>query len=209
MIDVELYGGRRGFLEHVRARTLYALGAYRSVREIEWATVRRLAFVCKGNICRSPYACARARSLGVQAASFGLDAADSVPADPAALRNALLRGIDLSVHRSARIQSGRLADGDLVIVFEPQQITEVRRQIGDGTPAQLLGIWSSPVRPHIQDPYGMRDRYFQHCFSVIDANIAALAELMVRGGAPATTQRATEIPGASPAHGDFSDRTPG
>lgn len=203
MVDVELYGGRRGLLEHVRARTLYALGAYRRATEFEWATVQRLAFVCKGNICRSPYACARARSLGVQAVSFGLDAADGAPADPAALRNALLRGVDLSGHRSAKLESARLADRDLVIVFEPKQIAEVRLRIGHRTPTELLGICSHPVRPHIQDPYGMSDRYFQQCLSVIDANIATLVEYMARSGAPAFTGRLMENPGKSAAHRKF------
>lgn len=194
MIDVELYGGRRGLLGHVRARTLYALGAYRYVREIGWAAVGRVAFVCKGNICRSPYACARARSLGVEAVSFGLDAADGVPADATASKNALLRGMDLSAHRSARMDPSRLTDGDLVIVFEPQQITEIRRRIGDRARAALLGIWSRPIRPHIQDPYGMSDRYFQQCFSMIDANLAALVEHMARAGAAAIAGRPVEIP---------------
>lgn len=185
MVDLELYGGGRGFLEHVRARTLHALGAYRSAREIEWNAVARLAFVCKGNICRSPYACARARSLHVEAVSFGLDALDGAPADATALQNALLRGMDLSAHRSTRMDLSRLTDRDLVIAFEPQHITEIVRRIGDRRPAVLLGIWSRPARPHIQDPYGMSGRYFQQCFSVIDANVAALVEHMARARAAA------------------------
>jgi protein-tyrosine phosphatase len=206
MVDVELYGGRSAFLQHVRTRTLYALGAYRSVRDIGWAAVERLAFVCKGNICRSPYACARARSLGVHAVSFGLDAADGSPADPAARQNALLRGMDLSGHRSTRLESARLTERDLVIVFEPKQITEVRRRVGDSTPANLLGLCSRPVRPHIQDPYGMSDRYFQQCFSVIDANIAALVGDMARSRAPAVGGRPLENPGESAVHRNPRDR---
>jgi protein-tyrosine phosphatase len=209
MVDVELYGGRGGFLEHVRARTLYALGAYRSVNEIKWTTVERLAFVCKGNICRSPYACARARSLGVEAVSFGLEAVDGAPADAVASQNALLRGMDLSAHRSRRMNSSCLTARDLVIVFEPQQITEVRRRIGDDAPAGLLGVWSRPVRPHIQDPYGMSGRYFQQCFSVIDASVAALVEHMARAGAAAITGRLLETPSDKAAQRNRYDGTLG
>ena len=208
MVDVELYGGRRGLLEHVRTRALYAVGAYGSLREFNWAAVRRLVFVCKGNICRSPYACARARSLAVTAVSFGLDASGGGPADPGALKNAFLRGIDLSRHRSTRLESTRLVDGDLVILFEPTHLTEVRRRIGDGIPASLLGIWSRPLRPHIQDPYGRTDRYFQQCFAVIDANLAKLIEHMARSGAPAIREPETASPPAGVAHGHPSDRTP-
>lgn len=193
ILDVELFGGKRGVLEHVRARTMYALGVYRGARDIEWSTVRRLVFVCKGNICRSPYASIKARSLGVAGVSFGLYAMEGTSADPAAAKNALQRGIDLSAHRSARLESTCLTDGDLVIVFEPAQLLEVRQRIGDRTLAALLGVWSRPIRPHIEDPYGRSDRYFQQCFSVIDRNIAELLGYMVRGKAPAAREASARV----------------
>lgn len=175
MVDFELSGGKRGYLERVRTRALYALGAYRSARHIEWSSVTRLVFVCKGNICRSPYASARARLLGVPSASFGLAAAEGAPADPAASRTARSRGVDLSAHRSARRESCGTTDGDLLVVFEPSQLAEIRSDGFNRAPrVTLLGIWAQPVRPHIQDPYGRSDRYFEHCFSIIDANVAGL-----------------------------------
>lgn len=141
-------------------------------------------FVCTGNICRSPYACARARLLGVSAVSFGLAAADGAPADPVASRNALLRGVDLSEHRSAGSRSSSLTCDDLVVVFEPHHLSEICRRYGNDTPASLLGTWTLPVRPHIQDPYGRSDRYFQQCFSVIDASVAALVKKMANQCTP-------------------------
>lgn len=185
MIDLELYGGRRGVLEHIRARTLYALGAYGSTGDIEWSSVKRLVFVCFGNICRSPYAAGRARLLGVSSISLGLNANDGASADPAAMRNALLRGIDLSAHRSARIDSPNLVDGDLILAFEPGQLFEIRRKFGDRAPVKLVGVWSRPSRPYIHDPYGRDDRYFQQCFSVIDRNVTKLVECMRSRRAPA------------------------
>jgi len=178
MIDVELYGGKQGLLAYARARALYALGAYRDLRDINWASVRRLAFVCKGNICRSPYASARARSLGVPAASFGLESVEGAQADPMALRNAQLRGVDLSVHRSARLESSHIGNDDLIIVFEPSQVAAARRRSSGRVPVSLLGIWAPPIYPHVQDPYGRGDRYFQQCFSLIDANVAELVGRM-------------------------------
>jgi protein-tyrosine phosphatase len=191
MLDVELYGGRGGFLKHLCARTLHALGAFKSESDIEWASVVRLVFVCKGNICRSPYASAKAQSLGVQATSFGLDAAEGARAHAAALENAALRGVDISEHRSARIDPLLLANRDLIIVFEPRQILEIRRRLGRDARAHLLGIWARPRRPHIQDPYGRSDKYFQQCFSVIDSNLEALVAHMERVGAPAVGGGAT------------------
>ena len=184
MIDVELYGGKRGYLEHIRARALYALGAYRGAGEVDWTVIKRLVFVCKGNICRSPYASVRARALGVPAISLGLDAVDGTPADPAATRNAQVRALDLSAHRSLRMESCRISDDDLVVVVEPSQLAEVRRRSADQRPhVTLLGIWARPIRPHIQDPYGRSDRYFQQCFSIIDGSVTEIVRRIAGGSA--------------------------
>ena len=185
MVDIELYGGKRGFLEHLRTRTFYALGAYRRARTVEWPAVNRLVFVCKGNICRSPYACERARLLGVPAVSFGLEAVAGTSADPAAVENALLRGVDLSAHRSAKMDPDTIETGDLVIAFEPWHVSEVLRRGGGRTGfVSLLGIWATPIRPHIQDPFGRSRRYFQECFNIIDANVAELIKYMRGRGMP-------------------------
>jgi protein-tyrosine phosphatase len=185
MFDVEMYGGKRGVLAHLRALTLYALGAYGGVDDVDWSSVRRLVFVCLGNICRSPYAEAKARLLGIASASLGLNAENGNSADPDAVNNASIRGVDLSAHRAARMDPDRLLDGDLVIVFESWQISEVRRRAGARVRVKLLGIWSTPKRPHIHDPYGHSDCYFQQCFSLIDTGLAELAAKMQRGAAPA------------------------
>lgn len=177
MVDVELYGGYSGYLSHLRARAQHALGGYREFAAVDWARVARLVFVCTGNICRSPYAAARSRALGIRAISLGLGASAGASADPSAARNALARGLDLSCHRSARLESSRIEEDDLLIVFEPVQLHAVRRRCPDRDLAvTLLGIWSEPMRPHMHDPYGRSDRYFQECFGLIDRNVATLAQ---------------------------------
>ena len=186
MVDVEVFGGRRGYIGHLYARALYALGSYRSTDNISWDAISRLVFVCHGNICRSPYACARARELGVNSISFGLAAADGALADESASRNALLRGVDLSTHRSVRLRAPLLNHGDLVVVFEPRQLAKVfRESVVDLAGITLMGIWDRPVYPHIQDPFGRSDRYFQRCFSAIDRNIDVLATRIAAYEAPA------------------------
>lgn len=172
MVGFELYGGKRGYLEHLRSRALYSLGAFRQARRFDWATVRRLVFVCKGNICRSPYAAEKARVLGMTAISSGLETHEGAAADAAAVRNAARRGIDLSQHRSSVYNYGGLQSTDLIVVFESRQYVEVRRRSGDhGLSVTLLGIWSKPCVPDIQDPYGRSDDSFQRCYAVIDAHV--------------------------------------
>lgn len=172
MVGFEHYSGKRGYLEHLRSRLLYSLGAYRQARRVRWANVQRLVFVCKGNICRSPYAAEKSRLLGVPAISFGLEAKQGATADAAAVRNAGRRGVDLSPHRSTVFDLYELQGSDLVIVFEPKQWVEIRRRIGGPrSRLTLLGIWSKPTIPYIQDPYGRNDDAFQRCYTAIDTHV--------------------------------------
>ena len=175
MIDSERFGGRRAYLSHLAARALSLAGAYRALLDVDWSSIDRLVFICKGNICRSPYAEARARSSGIDAVPFGLDAAGGASADTSAARNARLRRLDLSAHRSRRVDGSLLRPTDLVLLFEPQQVTQFRKRLG-AAPASvtLAGLWAEPARPYLCDPYGRSDVCFQDCFSVIDASVATI-----------------------------------
>ena len=184
MVDLEKYGGKRGYLEHLRARALYSLGAFGHTRRFDWVTVQRLVFVCKGNICRSPYAAEKARELGVPAISFGLEAKEGAPAEAAAIRNAARRGVDLSQHRSSPYDDRRVQATDLVVVFEPQQLGEVRRRFGGRRLiVTLLGIWSKPCTPYIHDPYGWSDDSFERCYAAIDSHVLEIVHRLRTGTA--------------------------
>jgi protein-tyrosine phosphatase len=167
------YGGKRAFLRHLRARTQFSLGCFRPFQQIDWLRVRRLVFVCSGNICRSPYAEARARASRIEAASFGLAAASASPADPVAIRVASARGLDLSGHRAATMAEIRLGSRDLIVAMEP---THGLRLLAEPAHWQvtLLGLWASPRRPYLADPFGLDVAYFQTCFSLIDNMIEGL-----------------------------------
>ena len=179
MVGFEQYGGKRGYLDHARSRLLYSLGAYREAERIDWVAINRLVFVCKGNICRSPYAAERARILGVPAVSCGLEAKVGTAADPAAVRNANPRNVDLAQHRSSICDTRQFREADLVIVFEPWQFDAVlRRIVNRRVSVTLLGIWSRPIRPYIPDPYGQNDEFFQGCYAAIDAYVLEVVRRM-------------------------------
>ena len=179
MVGFEQYGGKRGYLDHVRSRLLYSLGAYREAERIDWVAINRLVFVCKGNICRSPYAAERARILGVPAISCGLEATEGTAADPAAVRNGSRRNVDLAQHRSSICDTRLFQEVDLIIVFEPRQFDAVFRRIGNRrVSVTLLGIWSRPIRPYIPDPYGQNDEFFRRCYAAIDAYVLEVVRRM-------------------------------
>ncbi len=163
------YGGKRGLLRHYACFLIYVFGGYKRFRCVAWDKVKRIVFVCKGNICRSPYGEARARGLGLPSASCGLEADDGKPVYPMTLTISLQRAVDVSQHRSCAFTNFSILPGDLFCVMEPWQ-GETLHQMMNRTDVQvtLLGLWNREPRPHIEDPYGLSAEYFETCFSIID-----------------------------------------
>lgn len=170
------YGRKQGLLRHGAARLAGLLGAWRPFANVELARVQRLVFVCQGNICRSAYAQARAEQLGLPSASFGLGAHSGVEADPHARAAALRRGTDLAAHRARTRADLQLTPADLVLAMEPAQLLKLRELVPIGAQLSLLGLWSAEPRPHLEDPFGLSDAYFETCFGCIDDALQALAE---------------------------------
>lgn len=165
------YATRRGFAITNWYRIRYLTGSYRSYRQINWNNVERLVFVCRGNICRSAYADAVARSLGVGSISCGIETQTGLPANSDAIRAAAEKGVDLSSHKTTPIQSLTFQHSDLFIVMEPWQIEYISQEFGEQYRLSLLGLWSKPVSQHIQDPYGASHVYFNNCFNYIDKSV--------------------------------------
>jgi protein-tyrosine phosphatase len=137
-----------------------------------------MVFVCKGNICRSPFAEAVARAAGANAVSYGLDARRGLPANPSAIRAARKLGYSLDAHRTKPFREAILAQGDLVIAMEPWQIARIDDQFAEAAGRTgLLGMWSIDPVPYLFDPYGMRDSDFDRCF----ASIELATQRLVRG----------------------------
>lgn len=170
------FGRRSGVIRHAQGLLHYHLGYLAALAQVDPTRVRRLVFVCKGNICRSPYAEARAKRLGLAAVSAGIDACTGASANESAIRIAELRGIDLKTHSAARVDSLELDSGDLLVAFEPSQVSALAEEaLWSGAQLTLLGLHSRPLRPHLEDPYGLSDAYFNTCYSLIDSGLERLA----------------------------------
>jgi protein-tyrosine phosphatase len=142
------YGSRRGFIRAYWHRVLYLLGKYRTYQQIEWDSVDRLVFVCKGNICRSAFAEAVARSSGIDSISCGIDTVSGAPAYDAAIDAATVRNIDLREHRTTPLQSLSFGKRDLLIVMEPLQIGYLEQNLDKENMFTLLGLWGKPLQLH-------------------------------------------------------------
>ena len=168
------YGSRRGFVRTYWHRLRYYLGAYRQYKKIDWQSVDRLVFVCKGNICRSAYAEAVARSLGIDAVSCGLDTIEDASANKSAVLAAQRSGISLNGHRTQPVMYLILKKTDLIIAMEPWQITYLKKHLVRKHSCTLLGLWSEATLPHLQDPYGAVDVFFDRCFTNIRSGVVVM-----------------------------------
>jgi protein-tyrosine phosphatase len=193
------YGTKRGFVRGLLAQAERLAGRLRRYTAVDFGRVRRLVFVCRGNICRSSFAECVAQREGVLAASFGLSTGRGQPAYPGALAAAWGLGYDLGSHRTTRIEDFTFDANDLLIAMEVRQSRQLDAMDIPGRPQiTLLGLWVHPERPHIHDPYGLDEVYFRSCFLVIEQATRELCRRSTNAGV--STRSAHE------SRGDASDR---
>jgi len=144
---------------------------------------RSLLFVCKGNICRSPFAEAMARrhvpdGLPIAFRSAGIDVGQPEGCPRETLAAAETFGIDLSGHRSRQIDAELVAGADMVLAMEAWQASRLRKVFPEHREkVYLLPLFeeSPPGRPdagrllNIRDPYGRAIEDFIECFERIEA----------------------------------------
>ena len=170
----ENFGTWRGALRLALAHAEVATGQAAIVRP-DPAQVRRLVFVCHGNICRSAYADGLARRAGMNVTSFGLSTSSGKPAWPPVAERALARGLDLSDHRTTRVEDYQPLPGDYLLGMETRHLRKLAADpLTAGLPRGLLGGYASPAVPHLHDPYKLDPAYLEVCLERIERAVAAL-----------------------------------
>jgi len=157
------------------AEAKYFLGIYKKCEKVDLGNVRRLIFVCSGNICRSPLGEYVAKSQGVIAESFGLDTRGGDPADPRAITYASAQNIDLTSHRTRKIESYSPQAGDLLIGMEPAHYQKLKLLYGDQVAITLAGLWLKKPKTYLHDPYNTNVEFFNTCSSLVEESARALA----------------------------------
>lgn len=168
------FGTLRGLVRLALSYLQLGLGQSGS-RKPDADAVRRLVFICQGNICRSAFADVVAREAGLRSASFGLSTTTGRPAHDPAIVAARSMGHDLSAHRALDMADYAPEPGDLLLAMEVRQL---QRLAADPRlahlPRMLLGRFAQPLLPHLHDPYGLDDRYMGHCLARIARTIPGL-----------------------------------
>ena len=163
-------------LAYVGRYSYWALGGYREYREVCWAEVRRLVFVCRGNICRSAYAEYWAKAQGLSATSVGVETSRGHHANAMALKVAEHRNVQMGDHRTTPIEDFEAKDSDLFVAMEPWHVTAIKRQQHWTATRQitLLGLWIGAHGAVLSDPYEQDELTFGACFSLIAAGILGM-----------------------------------
>ena len=139
------------------------------------ASVRRLVFVCHGNICRSAYADGLARRAGMNVASFGLSTSSGQAAWPAVADLAEARGVDMTRHRTTRIEDYVPLPGDYLLGMETRHLRKLAlHPLTAVLPRGLLGTYARPSYPHLHDPYQLDPAYIAVCLTRIEHAIDGL-----------------------------------
>ena len=135
-----------------------------------------LIFVCKGNICRSPFAEALARHRGTQAKSVGLRARNGAPANEQAIQTAPAYHVDLNQHRAHPFHDTDLAQ-QMIVCMEVDQAREILvSQPELAGRVTLLGLYGEDPVPSIPDPYGLSQEAFTYVFDLIARKVADLID---------------------------------
>ncbi len=141
--------------------------------------VRRLVFVCHGNICRSAVAQQVARKQKIHSISVGLSTDTGTASPVEAIRGAAAIGVDLLVHRATAWEDYTPIQGDLLLAMEFRHVSQIRQRLGKDTPkvrVSLLGLWCRPIFPHLHDPYTLSARYFEVNFERVRTAVENLLE---------------------------------
>ncbi|MEH6552401.1 MAG: low molecular weight phosphatase family protein [Pseudomonadales bacterium] len=143
-------------------KILRVLGAYKSYKDIGATPVKRLVFICSGNICRSAYGEAYAKTKGIEAVSFGVHCPDGDPANERMMKTSAKQHILLDNHRTMSMTSHEARPGDLIVAVDKKHVDIIRKEQPSSVDnsAILLGLFAKDSRATIIDPYGRPEVFF-------------------------------------------------
>ncbi len=169
---------RRGISRKLTRRCLRLGSVRRHLRRRARAALhdaRTILFVCKGNICRSPFAehLARRRiAAGRTILSAGYVPPQGRRPPEGALAAATSWGLDLTPHRSRLLTEAMIRDADAIFVFDAdnaERLAEDFRLVGRRIHFLAALLPGGPL--YIEDPWGGTPEDFEACYRRIAAAI--------------------------------------
>jgi len=156
---------------------------------------KNFVFICKGNVCRSPfaerYSILLANSLGLNTCRFssmGLEVSQNLPPPPEALLAASELGVSLNDHRSRKVDDQTIAGFDMIVAMDARQFLYLRQYYEALLDRIFLLPLFVPMEKksnvgfsvfNIADPYGKSLEHFHRCFQEIRVCLDSLFGAMV------------------------------
>lgn len=145
--------------------------------------IKSILFICKGNICRSPFA-ERVAAIKYNkmnqylfsSAGIHVDIPKSPPADAIIVANSF--GVNLQDHKSRPIEYSILKSSDMIIAMEAWQYILLRKTFKEiSNKIFLLPLFDKNNEIYrnkyctynIKDPYGRNIEYFKDCYNRIES----------------------------------------
>jgi len=138
-----------------------------------------ILFVCKGNICRSPFAEYYLKKLikkydvhGLEVYSAGLNRIEGRMPPENAIKAAIRFSVDISRHRSRAISKELLKKSDIIFVMDVYEYNYIIKNFPEvSKKIFMLGCFNSKLNPQIPDPYGKNTLDFIKCYNIISTSI--------------------------------------
>jgi protein-tyrosine-phosphatase/predicted ATP-grasp superfamily ATP-dependent carboligase len=145
---------------------------------------REVAFVCQGNICRSPVAAALLErelegDLQIRVRSFGNLPRAGAESPANAIAAARSWDVDLATHRSRYFSRDAADEASLVVIFDETNRKWIKQRYPLlRTPVVMLGSFLSSARvaPTIADPDGSDITRFERTYGAIADGVGGLAQ---------------------------------
>jgi protein-tyrosine-phosphatase/predicted ATP-grasp superfamily ATP-dependent carboligase len=165
-------GGRSAVRALPPVRRTLAGKARRAFRD-----ARQILFVCKGNVCRSPFAERYARGVmnhGVQVRSAGYVPRPHRGCPTLGIEAARALGVDLGGHRSAALTGAMVREADAIFVFDDEAMMRLAEAYPDArTKTFPIGLLATDGPVEIRDPWGGGPEDFARTYMVIQRALDA------------------------------------